>query len=1370
MRQGRSFTRGKSLKTQSRPSAVDPHRSSIDTRAPRRNTGHSADLRASAGLGSLLGLVGLVALASFAPGCAPDLDTSRPTPQRGSVGTEMFGVICDRVAAQALREDLTGDSFRTVCHKTATTEFADKVDVSKLPAVDANAKNEKGELVSVEQQQKNRDAAVGRVEALARRRSDLIQALDATFPESKIAIKDLDNADETKSCNAPGGAKSGEGILTEQIADMLGRMGDLYNDGTLPQSTESLARVIDAFTKSGDAQSAWARLSARQGYRPIATALGATRPIIAYPHLRDLSNASLRLLSADSNPYELDPKRDADGARIPVPGPGNASLNKMLEAAKEELLASAADKPLGALVATPDPKTSRIVLSRPRDNVEMMQEILFASDPSFGGGSPQYIVKRDTRGYAAISGGLVPAPFIDADKDGLPDVDASGRFVTSDKSLAPSPFPFPGSPQATRDPAGRALAGSRLLYDYVDTSHTFAAQMMADLKPLVNPDPTQNHETLMDMLGGLDIAVGPRAQQSKTYADGHSVEYSGIAIDSPMLDLVYAVGVILGSQGVDNEPAGLTHGNSDTTLALARGLFDDANVPQMARLTGSMIKAFDIAQKHPEAKIPRQATFWDENLETMGKIAQEPGLLEDVLQALAADDTAQLGTIFASYANFKDEISYDRNDINGGPFNVTTNDKSEMHTPVDRKQPETGKNRSAMYRFLQLISDTTGVTACNKPGAVVHAKLFGLSPTLPLGGGSYKECEVFKLENLAAFYLDSIADAAQYEPDTKANKRGTFYMRDSLLRNGVAGLGAASVGLMEESSGITGFWTPSNSTTLSPKPAWLNRLVFFDLKNDNHAPTNAFIRDLQGDYIGTSICPERIITDPKPGEVDATPDGKVHGLRNCPDGLWLQQRGANTLFTWENFGFYTAMKPLLGAFVKHGREDLFLALANSTYKHWPGAETSTGDCTLAGGKMCPKAGMNTYEPLITEALAGDVIPALVELSKTLDTMKIMRCDAVDARGACTTATEVNGIAVAAAATRSLLDPDYSKNVLQLKDRKGNTTAKRNDGTTVAQVTPAYLLTNALGGIDVAFDTYEQQHPDDTARRANWRRARSQLVDQFMGVKGAMATSAFANPTMTKMTPVIIDLLRAQLDKRCPQSFSPPYAACTWARKDLTDHAAATLTGPLASASLDMMNAIRADKDGRHEMEVLMQYLLDAASKNDALASMLASSNDIVQLLHDDQNLVPLFHVLASAMDASTKGPDGKVQKSLVDAQMALLARVSGRYFDKDSKEICRREIDPNQVLAVALGNLVTPITGASTSDTTAGHFANGQTPLEVIIDVIADVNRADPTQPYEGTLVKGDYSNVGDNVYDFLMNKERGLEQFYEVIRQGTKF
>ncbi|MBX3190234.1 MAG: hypothetical protein KF819_24760 [Labilithrix sp.] len=1295
---------------------------------------------------NLLGVVGLAALAALTPGCHEAFDTDRPIPARGSVGEEMFGVICDRVAAQALREDLTGASFKSVCHRPKGGQFSDTVDETKLPSVDPSAINEKGQSVSVEQQQRNRAAAVGRVEALARRRDDLIRAFDATFPESKIPIKNLEAEDETKSCEAP--KKSGEGLLTDQIADMLGRMGDLYNDGTLPSSTQSLGRLIADFKDSKEAQAAWSRLSARQGYRPIETALGAVRPVIAYPNLRNLANASLRLLSADSVPYELDPKLDADGRRIPVPGPGNAALDKMLEAAHEELLASKPDAKLTALVTTTDP-AGRVVLSRPRDNLEMMQEILFAPDPAFGGGSPRYIVRRDPRGYAAITGGSVPAPFLDVDKDGLPDVDELGRFKTTDGSLAPSPFPFPGAPEASRDPQGRALAGNRLLYDYIDTSRTFAAQMMVDLRPLVNADPEAKHETLMDMLGGMHVAVGKRVEKSKSFPGGRSVKYAGIPSDSPMLDLIHAIGVILSDR------------TSDTTLAMARELF--ATKPkEMARITGAMIEAFDIAHKH-DSKIPHQATFWDENLETMGKMAREPGLLEDVLRALATPESAQLGTIFSRFANFKDEITYDKNDINGLPLNLTTNSKSEMKTPVDRSQPLTGKNRSAMYRFLQLISDTSGVTACNKPGAKVHAKAFGLSVTMPIGGGTYEECEVFKLENLAAFYLDAIADAAQYEPANKPNKKGTFYLRNNLLRTGIAGIGAATVGLMEDSSGLTGFWTDSGSTTLSPKPQWLNRLVFFDLAGDNvNQKTNLFIKDLQGEFIGTSVCPERVITDPMPSAPDASPDGRVRGLRNCPNGQWLQQRGKHTLFTWENFGFYTAMKPLLGAFVKHNREDLFLELANSTYKHWPGPEASADDCRLAGNKTCPKAGMNTYEPLIAEALAGDVLPALSELAKTLDTLAIARCDTVDpTTKLCTKQTNVSGIDVAAAAGRAMLDPDYAKNTLGLTDRRGKAETVRNDGTKVAQTTPAYLMANALHAIDEAFEQYEAQNPEDKDRRANWRRARSQLVDQFMGVSGAKSTAVFKNPTMTKMTPVIIDMLRAQLNARCPKSFTPPYEKCAWARDELAKKAEETMSGPLMSTGLDVVEAIRADAEGRKELGLLLTYLLDAASKNDALASTLASANDMIQLLKDDENLVPIYHLMSGAMEAKRDESGKTVEKSLVDAQMALLARISGKYFDKDGKEICRREIDPNQVLAVALGNLVTPIND--------GSF-KGQSPLEVIMDVIADVNRIDPTQPYEGTLDPKDYNSVSENVVDFLLSKERGLEQFYEVIRQGTKF
>ncbi|HEY8076992.1 MAG TPA: hypothetical protein VIF62_22850, partial [Labilithrix sp.] len=135
---------------------------------------------------SAIGVIGLAALSALTPGCAPELDTTRSPPPRGSVGEEMYGVICDRVGAQALHEDLTGASFAGICHRVNGGDFADKVDVSLLPpAIDPDV----------------RAKAVAKVEALGRRRDDLVRALDATFPgDEKIAIKDIDNPDETRSC------------------------------------------------------------------------------------------------------------------------------------------------------------------------------------------------------------------------------------------------------------------------------------------------------------------------------------------------------------------------------------------------------------------------------------------------------------------------------------------------------------------------------------------------------------------------------------------------------------------------------------------------------------------------------------------------------------------------------------------------------------------------------------------------------------------------------------------------------------------------------------------------------------------------------------------------------------------------------------------------------------------------------------------------------------------------------------------------------------------------------------------------------------------------------------------------------------------
>ena len=192
--------------------------------------------------------------------------------------------------------------------------------------------------------------------------------------------------------------------------------------------------------------------------------------------------------------------------------------------------------------------------------------------------------------------------------------------------------------------------------------------------------------------------------------------------------------------------------------------------------------------------------------------------------------------------------------------------------------------------------------------------------------------------------------------------------------------------------------------------------------------------------------------------------------------------------------------------------------------------------------------------------------------------------------------------------------------------------------------------------------------------------------------------------------------------------------------------------------MDLLEAIRANDAARSALESLLQYLVDYASQNDALASLLATSDDLLQVLGDDANLVPIYHALAPSLTPTTRDSNGHIlQASLVDAQLTLLSRVAGKFFS-GSTEICADEADPNQILPQILQRLVTPMKDSAGRQT--------QTPLEVIIDVIADVNRVDPSQTSK--LAPTDYGAIAGQVNDFLMNKQFGLEQFYEIVRKGT--
>jgi hypothetical protein len=516
----------------------------------------------------------------------------------------------------------------------------------------------------------------------------------------------------------------------------------------------------------------------------------------------------------------------------------------------------------------------------------------------------------------------------------------------------------------------------------------------------------------------------------------------------------------------------------------------------------------------------------------------------------------------------------------------------------------------------------------------------------------------------------------------------------------------------------------------------------------------------------------------------------VHGLRNCQSGEWLYQRDTDAFFVTEEAGFLDAITPLATAFVDHAREDLFVQLMEIIHRHWQtaaGAAAAPDECALTPTTRCTKDGADTYEPLLAKIFSSDLLPALNHLTQIAAGMTIPTCGAVDAlTHRCTAPGTRDGIGLLAAATRALVDPNAAKS-FGLTDSAGRLTSRRNDGSTNAQVTPLYVLLQALDEIDAVFAQNAAAGPanPDPQRQAEWRLARSQLVDEFLSVKNANMpgqTQTFADPAIPKLVPLLVDVVRAQLLARCGNDETT--GKCRWARGDvrtpvvtpasgppstpvpLWNEAMTTLSGPLFAATTDLLDAMRLNAGARAAQEDLLTYLVDPRSKDsvnhvEALTELLSSTHDVLQILDDAQNLfTPVYRVLSSSFAPPASHPGGR---TLVDSTTALLTRLAARAYDTNGREICANELDPNDVISVALAYLVTPNCASS-----GGSPCAGETPLEVIVDTIADVNRAaDSTSPE--VLRASDYANVTSELEDFLLDPQRGLEQFYAIVRQGTE-
>jgi hypothetical protein len=773
------------------------------------------------------------------------------------------------------------------------------------------------------------------------------------------------------------------------------------------------------------------------------------------------------------------------------------------------------------------------------------------------------------------------------------------------------------------------------------------------------------------------------------------------------LDLLYGLPVILGPTVVRSRTYGaatFSYEAPDTNTGplfdvlhavgplLARPETEDAlaatevllrdHEPEVAALIEAGLFA-DRRSDMRDAALVQPNNLWDDTLQIVTWLSSEPGLTEGLLRAFADPRSMRLGQIYGDMMRYKDEVGLDPTDVNRPRRNV------RFEVPVDRNQPDVMGNQSLYQRSISLIHDLSGVRICNKEGArlVIGPIRWPLTR-------SYRECELLEIDNVAEIFAQAVIGEAELDlKDTTLNS----------LLDLVSGIISVDQ-LLESQSGIDGL-------TTHPTPEALARLVF--------APRNDFLQN---------------IVDPP----------------LTRDGVEVESRHQNTIFAWERewvftdgrepsrITFYQAMQPMLEAFDTYDRRTaglgispdeprrcatrvpeckrfLFGEMISAFHLHWasPENDTTQGDDPARRFFSYQSNGVS-YEENVADLFAdGDFIIRLHDLSRTLDAIEVR--------------PGVDGIDALAAAAEVLNDPSRSPG---LSYRDGRREATVNDGSRTVPVTPMYLLLDGLKGFDTAFAAEPTRHEP-------WLAARGHLVDQLLTVRETAGAYELENRRGAALLRQLVPFLRERI-----AAHRDAGDLSEWAN-GFSGRAEDSLGGPLGASLIRFTDAIQIDEAAREELSQLVAYLVNEASVNEAFQTTLIAIADMLMLLDDDLNVVPLVRALsegiapnASAVVAS--GGELVLEESAVDEGLNLIRQIN--------------EVDDRRTLSAIMQNLVALPDGAE------------ETPLEVIVDVIAEVHRANPGA---GTRMDvTDYQELFGRSVDFLRSDTRGMERLYDVMRE----
>jgi hypothetical protein len=945
------------------------------------------------------------------------------------------------------------------------------------------------------------------------------------------------------------------------LETFLEQLLPLSDDGTFETAIASMGQLMGTMAADPDFAPALSRLAIRNGYRPTKTVDGLLHTIVNYPDIDQFIEKTLGLIAKGGTAY---------GEWKQLLTAGSMALKKV------QPVANPAD---------------------PERTLKLALNLLQSTHPDLAQGTPQPLVARDYRGLAAVavdSKGKVIAPFVDANGDGLADVDATGHFV--DANGAPlavaSPFVQIGTTDTSpRDAQGRALTAANAtstLYQYLELDGTVFSGLAREGVTLM--DPTK--DTTLGLVWGAGALLGPRLPAKvMTYDDGSTMTYNGFdTSQAAVLDLMHGFIQIFGDP------------NADQTLQSVSTLMNKYE-SQTSRLVKAMLDTSDRGKAHPEAVIPTSSDLYDDLMPLINRILAIDGLPKDLLFALQDNRTKDFAPMIARLMQARNQVDFVRTSpayplIDGG-HDIDAVDA------VDRTMPDVDYNRSLMQRIAHLIHDSNGVQFCNKDGAS------------PLGGlaGTFAKCQMFEIDDLALFYVLNMQTSAS--GSSGSAQSGASFCDHITTTNNLVLNQTTCRALISSLVPINGFGD-------FPSPASLNRALFL---SSTDKPT--FLQDTTDD----SIC---------------TDGDKFIDVHNKSLFAW-ETTMPNPPSGNANATFYTAVAPLIDAFAKHDEciardttgtctktqnaAKIFVDILAMLHTHWTSPNGSYfGHTYQSSDPTKPRFSypdnLVSYEPLLTEVLAqGDLMPSLLAAVPTLYTMTVDGTTATPAALPYIIGTAKYMFAFGGA-------PGIAY-------RNGATMTVRSDGTTpVPVITPYYLIADAYAHKRNALDALAMSAP---MQAASWKSATSALVDQFLTVDptttGTTTTYQFRNRRFRAISLLVINFLRSRLAAHATAG-----DLNTWVHETLTQDLTDDLGGPTFAALADFTTKVEADTDARTKLYGLLQYLVNDA--NDLIfQTSLTTLADQAQMFLDDPDLVPVARVMGAAIDP---------QAGTVDAQVTLI--------------------------------------------------------------------------------------------------------------------